>query len=121
MIFAKRDRGSRPSVENRAYLFAFGGPDDFEGASSDDQTTGWSTVRLGPRGSSGYDKRVAELAAKSRCRRLQLDTLEGGRGPSYGADFSDRRAATYVVRFSRGRRRRTCPWKRDEVSDDDQP
>ena len=63
-------------------------------------------VRLGPRGSSGYDKRVAELAAKSRLPSISNPTrwAEAGGLMSYGVDFniSDRRAATYVDKILKG-------------------
>ena len=63
-------------------------------------------MRLGPRGSSGYDKRVAELAAKSRLPSIANPTrwAEAGGLMSYGADFdiSDRRAAIYVDKILKG-------------------
>ena len=70
-------------------------------------------VRLGPRGSSGYDKRVAELAAKSRLPSISNPTrwAEAGGLMSYGADFdiSDRRAATYVDKILKGTKAADLP------------
>jgi putative ABC transport system substrate-binding protein len=62
-------------------------------------------VRLGARGASGYDKRVAELAAKNRLPSISnLRWADAGGLISYGPDFniSDRRAATYVDKILKG-------------------
>jgi len=88
--------------------FVFGGPDDFEGTfrTMTKERANGLLVRLGPRGSSGYDKRVAELAAKSRLPSISYATswADAGGLMSYGADFniSDRRAATYVDKVLKG-------------------
>jgi putative tryptophan/tyrosine transport system substrate-binding protein len=101
-LFIKETELPARALKIQLISFVFGGPDDFEGAfrAMTKEGANGLLVRLGPRGSSGYDKRVAELAAKSRLPSISNPRrwAEAGGLMSYGADFniSDRRAATYV-------------------------
>jgi len=67
-LFIKEAEVPAQALKIQLISFVFGGPDDFEGAfrAMTKEGANGLLVRLGPRGSSGYDKRVAELAAKSR-------------------------------------------------------
>ena len=117
-LFIKETELPAQALKIELLSFVFGGPDEFEGtfrAMTKERVNGL-LVRLGSRGSSGYDKRVAELAAKSRLPSISYATswADAGGLMSYGADFniSDRRAATYVDKVLKGTKPVTCPWKR---------
>jgi ABC-type uncharacterized transport system substrate-binding protein len=107
-LFIKEAEVPARALKIQLISFVFGGPDDFEGAfrAMTKEGANGLLVRLGPRGSSGYDKRVAELAAKSRLPSISNPRrwAEAGGLMSYGADFniSDRRAATYVDKILKG-------------------
>ena len=107
-LFIKEAEVPARALKIQLISFVFGGPDDFEGAfrAMTKERANGLLVRLGPRGSSGYDKRVAELAAKSRLPSISNSTrwADAGGLMSYGADFniSDRRAATYVDKILKG-------------------
>jgi putative ABC transport system substrate-binding protein len=107
-LFIKETEVPARALKIQLISFVFGGPDNFEGAfrAMTKERANGLLVRLGPRGSSGYDKRVAELAAKSRLPSISNSTrwAEAGGLMSYGADFniSDRRAATYVDKILKG-------------------
>jgi ABC-type uncharacterized transport system substrate-binding protein len=107
-LFIKEAEVPARALKIQLISFVFGGPDDFEGAfrAMTKERANGLLVRLGPRGSSGYDKRVAELAAKSRPPSISNATrwADAGGLMSYGADFntSDRRAATYVDKILKG-------------------
>ena len=107
-LFIKETELPAQALKIELLSFVFGGPDEFEGtfrAMTKERVNGL-LVRLGSRGSSGYDKRVAELAAKSRLPSISYATswADAGGLMSYGADFniSDRRAATYVDKVLKG-------------------
>src|SRR5215813_571746 len=106
-LFIKETELPAQALKIELLSFVFGGPDEFEGtfrAMTKERVNGL-LVRLGSRGSSGYDKRVAELAAKSRLPSISTTSRgEAGGLMSYGADFniSDRRAATYVDKVLKG-------------------
>jgi putative tryptophan/tyrosine transport system substrate-binding protein len=107
-LFIKEAEVPARALKIQLISFVFGGPDDFEGAFRAMTKEGANGLlpRLGPRGSSGYDKRVAELAVKSRLPSIfnPRRWAEAGGLMSYGADFniSDRRAATYVDKILKG-------------------
>ena len=107
-LFIKEAEVPARALKIQLISFVFGGPDDFEGTfrTMTKERVNGLLVRLGPRGSSGYDKRVAELAAKSRLPSISNPTrwAEAGGLMSYGADFdiNDRRAATYVDKILKG-------------------
>ena len=107
-LFIKEAEVPARALKIQLISFVFGGPDDFEGAfrAMTKEGANGLLVRLGPRGSSGYDKRVAELAVKSRLPSISNPRrwAEAGGLMSYGADFniSDRRAATYVDKILKG-------------------
>ena len=90
-LFIKEAEVSARALKIQLISFVFGGPDDFEGAfrAMTKEGANGLLVRLGPRGSSGYDKRVAELAAKSRLPSISNPTrwAEAGGLMSYGVDF----------------------------------
>ena len=114
-LFIKEAEVSARALKIQLISFVFGGPDDFEGAfrAMTKEGANGLLVRLGPRGSSGYDKRVAELAAKSRLPSISNPTrwAEAGGLMSYGVDFdiSDRRAATYVDKILKGTKAADLP------------
>jgi len=92
----------------------FGGLDDFEGAfrAMTKERANGLLARLGSRGSSGYEKRVAELAAKSRLPSISTTGwADAGGLMGYGPDFniSDRRAATYVDKILKGTKAADLP------------
>src|SRR5262244_201982 len=107
-LFIKEAEVPARALKIQLISFVFGGPDDFEGTfrTMTKERANGLLVRVGPRGSSGYDKRVAELAAKSRLPSISNPTrwAEAGGLMSYGADFdiNDRRAATYVDKILKG-------------------
>jgi ABC-type uncharacterized transport system substrate-binding protein len=107
-LFVKEAEVPARALKIQLISFVFGGPDDFEGAfrAMTKERANGLLVRLGPRGSSGYDKRVAELAAKSGLPSIPNATrwADAGGLMSYGADFniSDRRAAIYVDKILKG-------------------
>jgi putative tryptophan/tyrosine transport system substrate-binding protein len=114
-LFIKETELPARALKIQLISFAFGGPDDFEGAfrAMTKEGANGLLVRLGPRGSSGYDKRVAELAAKSRLPSISTGTrwADAGGLMSYGADFdtNDRRAATYVDKILKGTKAADLP------------
>jgi len=114
-LFIKETEITARALKIQLLSFVFGGPDDFEGTfrTMTKERANGLLVRLGPRGSSGYDKRVAELAAKSRLPSISNPTrwAEAGGLMSYGADFdiNDRRAATYVDKILKGTKAADLP------------
>jgi putative tryptophan/tyrosine transport system substrate-binding protein len=114
-LFIKEAEVPARALKIQLISFVFGGPDDFEGAfrAMTKEGANGLLVRLGPRGSSGYDKRVAELAAKSRLPSISNSRrwAEAGGLMSYGADFdiSDRRAASYVDKILKGTKAADLP------------
>src|SRR5262245_41272384 len=113
--FIKEAEVSARALKIELLSLVFVGPDDFEGTfrTMTKERVNGLLVRLGPRGSSGYDKRVAELAAKSRLPSISNPTrwAEAGGLMSYGADFdiNDRRAATYVDKILKGTKAADLP------------
>jgi putative ABC transport system substrate-binding protein len=106
-LFIKEAEVAARALKIQLISFVFGGPDDFEGAfrAMTKERVNGLLVRLGARGASGYDKRVAELAAKNRLPSISnLRWADAGGLISYGPDFniSDRRAATYVDKILKG-------------------
>jgi putative tryptophan/tyrosine transport system substrate-binding protein len=106
-LFIKETELPARALKIELLSFVFAGPDDFEGAfrAMTKERVNGLLVRLGSRGSSGYEKRVAELAAKSRLPSISTTSwAEAGGLMSYGPDFniSDRRAATYVDKILKG-------------------
>ena len=106
-LFIKETVVPARALKIQLISFVFGGPDDFEGAfraMTKDRVNGL-LVRLGSRGSSGYEKRVAELAAKSRLPSISTTSWAEAWGlMSYGADNVEpyRRTAVYVDKILKG-------------------
>ena len=113
-LFVKEAEVTARALKIQLISFVFGGPDDFEGAfrAMTKERVNGLLVRLGARGASGYDKRVAELAAKSRLPSISTTGwADAGGLMSYGPDFdiSDRRAATYVDKILKGTKAADLP------------
>jgi putative tryptophan/tyrosine transport system substrate-binding protein len=113
-LFIKETEVPARALKIQLLSFMFAGPDDFEGAfrAMTKERVNGLLVRLGSRGSSGYEKRVAELAAKSRLPSIATASwAEAGGLMGYGADFNinDRRAATYVDKILKGTKAADLP------------